>query len=77
MKESIKNIIAFISLLALFAIPLYFIFAIEHHRCAPDPNAAGCGRYSQYDLDNKWCQENGGHYFSGGIFGGSNCVIPK
>ena len=41
----------------------------------PNPDIAGCGVYSQSDLDKKWCESNGGRLLNGG-FGADNCVFP-
>lgn len=41
----------------------------------PNPNIGGCGVYSQYDLDEKWCTEHGGRMFGRG-FSGSECIFP-
>lgn len=43
----------------------------------PNPKIGGCGIYSTYDLDIKWCEENGGRVFDGGLFSSSNCVFPR
>ena len=42
----------------------------------PNPNIGGCGIYSQNDLDRKWCEDKGGHFFRVG-FTSYNCTFPK